>query len=67
MEKVNCSWGLWLITMYTKNKSNPGIMILIKNAVMGVLKKEAIKGFPSTKYLELIRIMVNITSEMFNV
>nr|WP_178139247.1 hypothetical protein [Hathewaya proteolytica] len=53
--------------MYTKNKSNPGIMILIKNAVMGVLKKEAIKGLPSTKYLELIRIMVNITSEMFNV
>jgi|GEM_PF-5607455 len=53
--------------MYTKNKSNPGNINLIKNAYMGTLKKEAIKGFPSTKYLELIRIMVNITSEMFNV
>lgn len=57
---------MWFIIMYTNKSSRPGTIALNKNMVCGVYEKAANKGFASTKYVELIKNIVNITSEIFN-
>nr|WP_312579408.1 hypothetical protein [Sedimentibacter sp.] len=65
-EKVNCLPGLYLNITYTSISSKPGTVALNRNANIGSLNINTIRGFASKQYFELIKSILNKISDMFN-